>query len=303
MENTTMTKKYCVTGKPLDIVKREAKDLKKQLGDIQLTEAKDIIARSMKHKDWQDLVEQSFDIADDFTEHFCLTRKSGIDEVCFDLSLLDDLLTDDDYRLHEELPEIAVLMEMECGMEQGTVTATARLIDREESSSTAVLPFKLDTDQMVEDYTAAIAEARFSGPSVLIGLMYDSGLFDINPMSNYQDGEFEAFLTLKMRSLDRIVAERILFNHPRSPKITEIIDWNRRCFAHRLEDGDIIISNGNSDPSELALVMYSENQYKTLVEEMEAELGHEAYTTQKGEIWMHDKTLLPIGEPMSVPDM
>jgi|Cruoilmetagenom7_1024161.scaffolds.fasta_scaffold07310_1 hypothetical protein len=297
-----MTKIYCVNGKPLDIVKREAKALKKERG-FKLGEAQAEIAKGYGMQSWQELTEATVEVDDEFVEHFTVTRRKGVDEVRFCAASLADLHEDGVFN-EDEVPDLYYRYALEAGLEPGTVSHVFDLMEREEAEVRGTpVPFARKGQNGAEDFITAIEAAWDDQPGLLIGLLNDEGLFDLSTDVEPMEAEFEALLTLELRKHGHVLGDRILFNTMDGPEIDAVTDWTRRVFVHDIDDGLVVISNGAGSTEDLRSIITPKSRLDALTAEMEDELGSVAYTTQKGEIWLYDRVLGPIPSQDQAPEM
>lgn len=285
-----MTKTYCVNGKPLDIVKREAKALKKERG-IKLGEAQAEVAKSYGMQSWQELTEANVEVDEEFVEHFTVVRRKGVDEVRFCAASLAEMLEDGAFD-DGEVPDLYYRYELYHNLEPGTVSHNFDIMGRDEATDRGTpAPFARKGQNGAEDFITAIEAAWEGQPGLLIGLLNDEGLFDLSLDVEPMEAEFEALLTLELRKHGYALGDRILFNTMDGPEIDGVTDWTRRIFVHDIDDGLVVISNGAGSTEDLRSVITPKTRLDALTAEMEDELGSAAYTTQKGELWIHDRLL------------
>ncbi len=296
-----MTKIYCVNGKLLDIVKREAKTFKQKHG-VKLGEAQAETAKGYGPKSWQELTETTVTVEEDFAENLTLLSRNGIDEARYCVATLEEML-DEGLFDTGEVPQLFYRIELLCGFEPGTVSREIEIINYDEAVDRGIpLPFMRKGQNGAEDFITAIEAVADGQPGLLIGLLHQEGLFDLSFEGGLAEAEFEALLTLQLRTHNYVLGERLLFNAANSPKIDEVLDWTRRLFVHDLGDDLVIISNGAGSTKDLRSTIMPKSRLDALVAEMVDELGDAAYTTQRGELWIHDRVLgaAPVDE--SVPE-
>lgn len=281
-----MTRIYTAHGTPMDIAKREAKRLQREQG-VQLSAAQHTYAQSHGYQSWGDLASKAIEIDEEVEENLTFTRKHGQDRVWFCIGDAVDHLIEQKDRTHIPL---RLTRDLNVGQEEGSVLHVLSLVHEDEVNPDFSEPFQPQGDATGEDWDEALFGLEEGRAGHLIALLNDSGLFDLPIERVPHEFDHEAVLTLEMRKRGLIVGDRVLFNTGDNKAQGEP-DFDRRCFANLLSDGNVILTNGSAFYHELVWRILRRADYQALKSEMEAELGAEAYTTYKGEVWMFDQVL------------
>jgi len=290
-----MTKTYCTNGKPLDILKREAKALSKDEG-IKLGQAHDKVARAAGFSNWQDLVEKCLKVEEpDLGDMPFITRRIGRDQVIFEIMSPDDFEDNTGDVRDDAVAPLFIEVSLLVGYEENTVKWEVRLLTQSEAFYRGVgvcLPFTPRVGHDRDTFLEALENAADLMPGDLFSILNQDGFFDIDLQASLRNSEHEALLILEARKLGLDLGDRTTFNADIGvDKVDyEVSDWYRRCFANLLSDGSVIVSNG-AQADALRWKVLPKEEFEALKADMEADLGEAAYTTQQGEIWMHDRVL------------
>lgn len=281
-----MTRIYTAYGTPMDIAKREAKRLHKEQG-VKLSAAQQAYAMENGYKSFGELVSKSIEIDDEVAENLTFARKHGRDEVWFCLGDAVDHLIEQKEPGH--LP-LRLTRDLNVGQEEGSVLHVLSLVHEDEVNPDYSDPFKPLGDATGEDWDEALFNLEEGRAGHIIALLNETGLFDLPIERTPHDFDHEAILTLEMRKRGLLVGDRALFNKGDNKAQGEP-DFDRRCFANLLSDGDVILTNGSAFLDELIWRVLPRAEYEAVKAEMEATLGDLAYTTYQGEAWMFDRVL------------
>jgi len=291
-----MTRIYTAHGTPMDIAKREAKRIQKER-DIRLSEAQQAYAMENGYQSWGELASKAIQIDEEVGENLTFARKFGQDMVWFCLGdAVDHLIEQKDPAY---LP-LRLTRELNVGHEEGSVLHVLSLVHEDEVSPDYSEPFQPRGDVTGEDWDEAILNLEEGRSGHIIGLLNETGLFDLLIDRTPHEFEHEAVLTLEMRKRGLLVGDRVLFNTG-DIKAEGEPDFDRRCFANLLSDGDVILTNGSSIYDDLVWRVLLRAEYQALKAEMEAALGAKAYTTYEGEAWMFDRILAGQTETQPAP--
>lgn len=282
-----MTRIYTAYGTPMDIAKREAKRLHKERG-IKLSEAQQAYAMENGYESFGELVSKSIEVDDETVDTLIFKRRSGTDIIWYRID--DDAIEDIMEKEQMENFGLRVIRGLEVGPEEGSVRHIFSLVSELDVSPDYSEPFELRGGATGETWEDAIIELQQGRFSPIISLLNTSGLLDIQPDRPPHEFEHEAALVLEMRKRGLLVGDRILFNTGDNKAQGEP-DFDRRCFANLLSDGDVVLTNAAATYDELIWRVLPRAEYEAVKAEMEAVLGDLAYTTYQGEAWMFDRVL------------
>lgn len=291
-----MTRIYTAHGTPMDIAKREAKRLQREQG-VQLSAAQHAYAQSHGYQSWGELASKAIEIDEEVAEDLTFARRHGQDQVWFCVGDAVDQLIDNQGL---GAPSLRLTRELNVGDEEGTVLHLLSLSSQDEMYKDLSEPFEIKGEATAEAWDEALFELEEGRAGNIIALLNGTGLFDLPIDRPPHDFDYEAVLTLEMRKRGLIVGDRVLFNTG-DVKAQGEPDFDRRCSANLLSDGDVVFMNASAFIDEMVWKVLPRAEYEALKAEMEAELGAEAYTTYKGEAWMFDRVLSEVSEPQSGP--
>jgi hypothetical protein len=288
-----MTKTYCTNGKPLDILKREAKALAKD-DAIKLGKAQEKLAQDAGFSSWQELMEKRLEVGEpEMGVMPEMVRFSGSDMILFEVMTpeafeVDTLDIDDD-----DVAPLYARVDIMVG-EEDSVEWGVRLVTEPEATRNGIdgcVKLEIPEGQDREVFLEALYNAYDAEPGNLITFLSQDGFFDLDLRASLRGGEHDAVLMLEARKLGLTLGERIMFNTGIGSDEDgyEIADWNRRCFVNLLSDDSVMVSNG--DIMDLRWHVLPKHEFEALKDIMESSMHKFTYTTQAGEIWMHDRVL------------
>lgn len=301
-----MSKLYSASGRPIDILKREAKALSKKAG-IRHRKALDATAASEGFVDWDDLHQRSLWISeitpylDGDVEPPYLVMANTQDEIHYlpespeffleynthineddvaEIFLETNLSTfcDDNYRTLYDKVEIGVFIHSrQSAMRRGIENSTL---------FTPKVGFGKD------DYFTAAMETSSGNHSRFLNMLWRDGVFDFDLSTNlrFHAYDYEAFLILEMRKLGLMILGEQMFGLPTpegEPTKAERASAVH-CSAHRLSDGRILMSNCKG-PGELDWKVIDRSEFKELDGALVAELGKKPAQRYQDEDWMHER--------------
>ncbi|MEY8802153.1 hypothetical protein AB9K35_17890 [Leisingera sp. XS_AS12] len=294
-----MANVYLANGTPVATLQAEAKALKKSSG-AKLTEAQDKVAQQHGYTSWQNMVENTISIDEEFEEHFTIQKRAGQDSYVLHL----DFLEDGEYldRSRTAFRKIFAKRDLLVGHHPGSVEHHVEFVFGEEVDGMHAL-YPLKEAPSARGVNKALNEIFISGDaSGFISILNDQGFFDGLMNTPLDEVEFEAELMLILRKMGRTVGDRVLLNNGSSAAREIEVDWDRRCFANALDNGDVVISNGATG-EDLAYKIVTGEGFKELEREMLKACGPTAATSGHGEIWMHDQVLAKSPETDNQPGM
>lgn len=280
-----MTRVYTSQGTPMDIVKREAKRIQKDQ-NIKLSAAQEAYAVENGYESWSDLTSKAIEVGENFMNDLMVSRKRGKDYIEFSFKdALQALLDDPNPRLY--------IQRQLLHSEEDSVIILVDLIHDMFDGDNGLDPFEMRVSFDEYEWFDAVCDLDNGMNGYIIELLNRIGFFDVDVDRPAHFFEHEAALTLEMRKIGLTVGDRVLFNTD-DLKPSGDPDYDRRCFGNRLSDGGVVLCNGADEPADFIFSVLSASEYEDLREEMEAELGEEAYTTYKGEVWMFNRVLEPV---------
>lgn len=294
-----MTNVYLANGTPVATLQAEAKALKKSSG-AKLTEAQDKVAQEHGYTSWQNMVENTISIGEEFEEHFTIEKRAGQDSYVLHL----DFLEDGEYldRSRTTFRKIFAKRELLVGHHPGSVEHHVEFVFGEEVDGMHAL-YPLKEAPSARGVNKALNEIFISGDaSGFISILNDQGFFDGLMNTPLDEVEFEAELMLILRKMGRTVGDRVLLNtHPVDIPPKDL-DWELRCFANALDNGDVVISNGATG-EDLLYKIVTAAEFEELKQELLKACGPTAATSRDGELWLHKKMLAKSSEPDNQPGM
>jgi len=292
-----MDRKYAADGTPLDLLKRNAKR-KSKAGNAILADAQKAIAEEKGYGSWAALMADSLCVENDFDVNFCIIRTDQHQETVFDVfDLLDEVAGDLD-----EFDHITeVMLEKSLSMRSYDHIVYrfnfSYSMPEEETSLKSVWP--LEKPLLVCDLISAIHDANDNRPGPLISVLNDTGLFNRRASDHeFRHGELDAVLVYVLKDQPYKITERYLFNVPNSPHRKGYLDYSRRCFIHKLSDGNFVVSNGAEDKESLIYALVSKQDMALALEELEVAFQGNHLKVFESEAWMRDR-LLPADDPLT----
>ena len=273
-------------GTSIDKLAVETKATAKADG-IQLKAARDVAAVKRGYSSWQDMVENAVEMEEDHLPDCVVTRRMGQDKITLDLDVLTglDAYDPDTELLRGLFVERKILVRGEGIIEHSIVFMDEKPQYGHYSEFTPKEPFIFDDFLELTE-----ADETPENMSRFIGMLQSAGFFEGLLDIPLDSAEHEAMLELMMRKKGRSVRDRVVFNTGMTK--VEVIDFEKRCFANQLDNGDIVVSNGIEYAGKLNWKVLPRDAFDALVREMKAAHGPDAAVNGHGEIWMHDRTLL-----------
>lgn len=279
---------YLPDGTPLEHIRQLAKKITKER-KCALHQAQADEARERGYESWEQMVASCWgepSLEEDYDpDYACLIRKVGADLIWLDFDELIDLdlsgaetiygasqvcyISETEVRYHTDLQ-----VDHLGGL--GTVEALCVLNERSRQTLQAALRLYED-----DGHVGSLVRA-------LSGI----GILSHSELTSGKEGEFEAYLVLKLREKKRFLGERHLLNifdpgvEDQRPR-TDVPA--RRAFVHKVKDGSYTVCNGCNNASDFQYRLLSAGEWLQYEDELWRNFPDGPQKTFASEVWLSEK--------------
>lgn len=278
-----MSRAYSPCGTTIDVLKSEAKRLKKAEG-LTLNAAQDHVAAARGYPAFSRMVDEAL-VFDRSDPDVIVTRRGAVELIVG----IHDLLDFPHQGIIDTAGNAHIAASHKLLFDDGAVTYETNLFAADDVSDAVTIAVNVDA------LMAAIAAHDEGQDGDLIRLLGAAGVFALPALDQIADCEHEALAALLLRPLGRTVGARCVFNAPLSPlsgMIADVfeIDPDRRAFPNVLDDGSIIVSNGGGTLDTFKMAHLTRAEFDAVLRNMEA-FDPGCTKTAWGEGLMHDVLL------------
>ncbi|MEP3667037.1 MAG: hypothetical protein ABJN42_09935 [Roseibium sp.] len=284
---------FTLDGTSIEALARETRDAAKAQS-LKLKDARNAAAAKHGFPSWQVMVENAVEYGrEEFDDGVVIIRK-GRDKIVINLDAFydDESYEDNLSRVLKPLHAVSYLRYENGGSVQ---------YDIDFQCVKEGQAFHGCSSFCWNDFAVATQDADEGEYESVVGLLYNAGFFTGLDSIPLKDSEHEAVMVLLARAYGRSLGDRILFNAFFTSEEHVVLDFSKRCFANLLDNGDVMVCNGDAfvDGGFLWKIL-SRAEFDVLVNEMHSKLGPDAHFNGHGEIWMHDQVLSEVKNSATV---